>query len=141
MRRESTGVEASVWDADRMRQSEQTMVEHGLTNYAVAAWHDATGEIAALTEVCTEAETPDWGFQQITAVLPEHRGHRLGLLVKIAMMEHCEPSTNPMSGTSRPSTRTQTTTWSPSTSSSATGSSTCTGTGRSTRQSGPPTQS
>ena len=83
-----TGVEASVWDADRLRQTEQTMVEHGLTNYAVAAWHDATGAIAALTEVCTEAATPDWGFQQITAVLPEHRGHRLGLLVKIAMMEH-----------------------------------------------------
>jgi GNAT superfamily N-acetyltransferase len=81
------GVQASVWDADRVRKSEQTMVEHGLTNYAVAAWHDATSRIAALTEVCTEADTPDWGFQQITAVLPEHRGHRLGLLVKIAMRE------------------------------------------------------
>jgi GNAT superfamily N-acetyltransferase len=83
----SDGVEPSVWDADRLRQSEQTMVEHGLTNYAVAAWHDETDRIAALTEICTEADTPDWGFQQITAVLPEHRGHRLGLLVKIAMME------------------------------------------------------
>jgi GNAT superfamily N-acetyltransferase len=81
------GVEPSVWDGDRVRQSEQIMVEHGLTNYAVAARHDATGEIAALTEICTEADTPDWGFQQVTAVLPKHRGHRLGLLVKIAMME------------------------------------------------------
>jgi GNAT superfamily N-acetyltransferase len=81
------GVEPSVWDADRVRQSEQTMVEHGLTNYAVAAWHDATGRMAALTELCTEAGNPDWGFQQITAVVPAHRGHRLGILIKIAMME------------------------------------------------------
>ncbi len=81
------GVEPSAWDADRLRQAEQTVAEHGLTNYAVAAWHDATDSIAALTEVCTEAGTPDWAFQQITAVLPQHRGHRLGLLVKIAMME------------------------------------------------------
>jgi GNAT superfamily N-acetyltransferase len=81
------GVEPTVWDADRIRQSERTMVEHGLTNYAVVARHDASGEIAALTEICTEADTPDWGFQQVTAVLAEHRGHRLGLLVKIAMME------------------------------------------------------
>jgi RimJ/RimL family protein N-acetyltransferase len=30
---------------------------------------------------------PDWGFQMLTAVTREHRGHRLGLLVKIAMLE------------------------------------------------------
>jgi GNAT superfamily N-acetyltransferase len=81
------GVEPSVWDADRVRIAEQTMIEHGLTNYAVAARHDASGSMAALTELCTEAGTPDWGFQQITAVLPDHRGHRLGMLIKIAMME------------------------------------------------------
>jgi GNAT superfamily N-acetyltransferase len=81
------GVEPSAWNADRLRRSEQSMIEHGLTNYAVAARHDATARIAALTEICTEVDTPDWGFQQITAVLPEHRGHRLGLLIKIAMLE------------------------------------------------------
>jgi hypothetical protein len=30
---------------------------------------------------------PDWGFQQLTAVVRAHRGHRLGLLVKVAMMD------------------------------------------------------
>jgi GNAT superfamily N-acetyltransferase/RimJ/RimL family protein N-acetyltransferase len=80
------GVEADVWDAERLRHAEQTMLAHRITNYAVAARHDATGRIAALTEIITEAETPDWGFQQLTAVLAEHRGHRLGLLVKIAML-------------------------------------------------------
>ena len=30
---------------------------------------------------------PQWGFQQLTAVVRTHRGHRLGLLVKTAMLE------------------------------------------------------
>jgi RimJ/RimL family protein N-acetyltransferase len=81
------GMEPSAWTADRVLQSEQTMVEHRLTIYSVAARHDTTGQLAALTQLCTEADSPDWAFQQITAVRPEHRGHRLGLLTKIAMMD------------------------------------------------------
>jgi GNAT superfamily N-acetyltransferase len=81
------GVEPQVWDAARVRHLEQTRAEHKLPCYAVAARHDATGELVALTEMLTEADIPDWAFQQITAVLPDHRGHRLGLLVKVAMLE------------------------------------------------------
>jgi hypothetical protein len=80
------GMEPTAWDAERLRHGEQTALEHGISNYAVAARHEATGMLAAFTEVISEAETPDWGFQQLTAVLAEHRGHRLGLLVKIAML-------------------------------------------------------
>ena len=32
-------------------------------------------------------EAPSWGFQELTAVTRPHRGHRLGLLVKAAMLE------------------------------------------------------
>jgi GNAT superfamily N-acetyltransferase len=80
------GTEPTAWDAERLRHAEQTALEYGITNYAVAARHDATGRLAAFTEVITEADTPDWGFQQLTAVLAEHRGHRLGLLIKVAML-------------------------------------------------------
>jgi GNAT superfamily N-acetyltransferase len=81
------GMEPHAWDAERLRHAEQTALEYGITSYAVAARHDATGRLAAFTEVITEAGTPDWGFQQLTAVLAEHRGHRLGLLIKIAMID------------------------------------------------------
>ena len=81
------GMDPTAWDVERLRHAEQTAAEHGITDYAVAARHDVTGKLAALTEVITETGTPDWGFQQITAVLAEHRGHRLGLLVKIAMLD------------------------------------------------------
>jgi hypothetical protein len=81
------GMKPSVWTAERVQESEETMLKLGLTLYSVAARHDATGEPAALTQVCTEADTPGWAFHQMTAVRPEHRGHRLGLLVKIAMLD------------------------------------------------------
>jgi GNAT superfamily N-acetyltransferase len=48
---------------------------------------DATGEMAAITEIAIDPEHPEWAFQQLTAVTRAHRGHRLGLLVKTAMLE------------------------------------------------------
>lgn len=81
------GIELTNWTPDRIRRMERLMAENGLTLYSVAARHDASGELAALTQLCTELHTPEWAFQQLTAVLPGHRGHRLGLLVKIANLE------------------------------------------------------
>jgi RimJ/RimL family protein N-acetyltransferase len=81
------GVDTWNWDADRIRKSEDVMFSHGIGRYEVAARHDATGELAAITAVGTEAGTPEWGFQFGTMVLSAHRGHRLGLLVKVAMLD------------------------------------------------------
>jgi hypothetical protein len=52
----------------------------------VAARHDGTGELAALTEMAVDPADPGWGHQMFTVVIPKHRGHRLGLLTKIAML-------------------------------------------------------
>jgi RimJ/RimL family protein N-acetyltransferase len=43
--------------------------------------------MAAFSCVIIDPEVPDWGFQQLTAVIRTHRGHRLGLLTKTAMLE------------------------------------------------------
>jgi GNAT superfamily N-acetyltransferase len=88
------GVEPQRWDADRMRLCNERALAQGLRYYTVAARHDATGELAALTQVGVEPPLPDWAFQELTAVTRAHRGHRLGLLVKTAMLQwlaECEP--------------------------------------------------
>jgi GNAT superfamily N-acetyltransferase len=81
------GVEATRWDAQRIAQQEEYAEAHGLRFRTVVARHDATGALAALTQICTDDGTPGWAFQQITAVAKEHRGHRLGLLVKVENTE------------------------------------------------------
>ena len=81
------GVEPELWDADRIRRAERTEIEIGQRIYCVAAMHKETGRLAAITQIGTDPGNPGWGFQSLTAVLPDHRGHRLGLLVKIAMLE------------------------------------------------------
>ena len=55
--------------------------------YTIGAVCDSTGQMAGFTEVNIDPEFPLWGFQQLTAVIRSHRGHRLGLLVKTAMLE------------------------------------------------------
>ncbi len=83
----NAGVEPSVWDADRIRRAEKLIAEHGLVSHTVAARHDASGQLVAITQILIDASAPDCGIQQLTAVRPAHRGHRLGLLVKVAMLE------------------------------------------------------
>jgi GNAT superfamily N-acetyltransferase len=78
----------AVWDARRVRERVNDLrPEYGLRTYAVAARHDATGEPAAITEVAVDPADPGWGHQMLTGVTRAHRGHRLGLLVKVAMAE------------------------------------------------------
>jgi RimJ/RimL family protein N-acetyltransferase len=81
-------VEPEAWTAERIRDRGDAWVRAGLMRgYGVAALHDATGEMAAYTAVVVDPEAPQFGWQQLTAVTRPHRGHRLGLLVKVAMLE------------------------------------------------------
>ena len=43
--------------------------------------------MAALTQLEDDPDSPEWGHQGLTAVARPHRGHRLGLLVKAAMLD------------------------------------------------------
>src|SRR5580692_104615 len=81
-------VQPESWDAARVRERTGAHVRAGLLReYAVAALHDGTGEMAAYTGVIVDPAAPSWGFQGLTAVTRAHRGRRLGLLVKTAMLE------------------------------------------------------
>jgi RimJ/RimL family protein N-acetyltransferase len=80
--------EDDIWDARRVRdRADAALVEGCLRGYSMAAVADATGEMAGLTQVFVDPEFPEWGHQGLTAVIRQHRGHRLGLLIKAAMLE------------------------------------------------------
>ena len=79
--------EKPAWDAERVRATDRRRRLQKLRSYAVAARHDATGDLAGLTRIEVPPDQPDWMFQGVTAVGKAHRGHRLGLLVKLAMLE------------------------------------------------------
>src|SRR3984957_6222821 len=81
-------VEPEAWEPDRVRERTGAHVRAGLLrSHSVAGLHDATGQMAAYTGVIVDPAAPSWGFQELTAVTRAHRGHRLGLLVKTAMLE------------------------------------------------------
>ena len=80
-------IEELVWDAARVVATDQRIQLQGMRAYTVMARHDATGELGGLTEVEVGLERPEWAFQALTAVGRAHRGHRLGLRLKLAMLE------------------------------------------------------
>jgi len=80
-------IEEDVWDAARVRDFEATHAEAGHRLLVAAAEHIPTGTLAAYTVLVVragEAGDPDAVFQDSTLALKEHRGHRLGMLVKVA---------------------------------------------------------
>jgi RimJ/RimL family protein N-acetyltransferase len=78
--------EPEVWDPARLRAAEERVRLQGTRWYSVAALAP-DAQVAAITQVNVDPCRPDWGWQEITAVTRPHRGHRLGLLVKVAMLE------------------------------------------------------
>jgi GNAT superfamily N-acetyltransferase len=80
-------IEPMRWDPAMVRTAEEREIAQGLRTYSVAAMQDTSGDMAALTQVSIDPAVDGWAFQEITAVTRPHRGHRLGLLVKVAMLE------------------------------------------------------
>jgi GNAT superfamily N-acetyltransferase/RimJ/RimL family protein N-acetyltransferase len=79
--------EPTTWDRERLRKSEERVVAQGTRQYSIAAVAAGTGEVAAVTQAAVDPLRPEWCWQEVTAVIRRHRGHRLGLLVKVAMLE------------------------------------------------------
>ncbi|GIH28098.1 hypothetical protein Aph01nite_64080 [Acrocarpospora phusangensis] len=77
-------VEPSAWDADRVRRFDASAGNDHQTAYHTGARHLASGRVVAFTRLIAETPRNGWGRQTDTAVLREHRGHRLGQAVKLA---------------------------------------------------------
>ena len=85
-----------LWDGARVRAIDQRTQLYGTRAYTIMARHDTTGEPAGLTVVEVGPEPAGWGFQALTAVAREHRGHRLGLRLKLAMLERLAREESPL---------------------------------------------
>jgi RimJ/RimL family protein N-acetyltransferase len=84
--RDELDMEDEVFTAERNRGYERAQLASGFRVYRILARHQASGEIAGVTSVTVDGETPTLGHQQDTSVVRAHRGHRLGLLLKSDMV-------------------------------------------------------
>jgi RimJ/RimL family protein N-acetyltransferase len=83
----SPAEQAAHLDAQRVREDERRLTALGGRRYTLVARCDATGELAGLTRITVDEDEPARGLQHHTVVTRPHRGHRLGLLLKVAMLE------------------------------------------------------
>jgi len=81
-------LEVPVIDADRVREEHEAYGRRGQRAYQAGIRHDASGALVAWTTLVMEATTPDHAWQHITIVDPDHRGHRLGMWVKVANLRY-----------------------------------------------------
>jgi GNAT superfamily N-acetyltransferase len=79
-------IEDEVFPPERIRAYEDTQLANGHRLYRLVARHQESGDLAGHTVVAVEAERPTIGHQHDTSVLEDHRGHRLGLLLKAGMV-------------------------------------------------------
>jgi hypothetical protein len=78
--------EPDVWDADRVRGYDAAMAARRQTVYRVMARHRPSGAWAGHTVLCVDEFDPSVAMQEDTAVVNDHRGHRLGLRLKTEML-------------------------------------------------------
>jgi GNAT superfamily N-acetyltransferase len=79
-------IEDEVFSPERLRAYEQAVLARGNRLYRLLARHRQTGELGGHTVVAVEGARPTIAHQHDTAVARAHRGHRLGLLLKSAML-------------------------------------------------------
>jgi GNAT superfamily N-acetyltransferase len=80
-------IEDEVFSPERVRAMETARLAAKDRIYRIVARERATGALAGHTMVGVDAEHPGYAGQYDTSVLRAHRGHRLGRLLKIAMLQ------------------------------------------------------
>jgi GNAT superfamily N-acetyltransferase len=79
--------EFEAFPPERIRRYEDTLARQHQTAYTIVARHRATGEAAGITMLCVHDLRPAIAAQEDTSVVARHRGHRLGLRLKLAMLD------------------------------------------------------
>lgn len=74
------------WDAGRIAEHDARYTDSGRTLQVTAAQHIATGTLCAFNELVIGKDRTGATHQEDTLVLKEHRGHKLGTLVKCAAL-------------------------------------------------------
>lgn len=85
-------LEDMVWDAEaydvaRVRANEDSAVKRRRRVVATAVRHDASGRLVGYTDIGVNLDRPRVAYQWDTIVSPTHRGHRLGMLMKVANLD------------------------------------------------------
>ncbi|MDJ0456051.1 GNAT family N-acetyltransferase [Pseudarthrobacter phenanthrenivorans] len=75
-----------VFDGGILREAEDVAIAQGRRTVVTAVEHIASGSLVGLTTITVLAHRADVVFQDDTLVLQEHRGNKLGLLIKVANM-------------------------------------------------------
>jgi len=78
---------SEVWDTSRWREKEHDAFHSGRGRVAAGAV-DRRGDLVAFTDIGVWKQEPSVAEQWNTIVRPDHRGHRLGLAVKIGNLRH-----------------------------------------------------
>jgi GNAT superfamily N-acetyltransferase len=79
--------EPESWDVARYLDWEESLVRRQIRQLVVAVRHEASGQLVGYSEIGVPPGETDVGFQWDTIVRGDHRGHRLGMLLKTANLE------------------------------------------------------
>ena len=79
-----------VWDEERVRTHDALHAAGPRDLLTAAAEHVASGRLVAFTQLAVPAAVERPVTQEDTLVLREHRGHRLGMLLKVANLQYLE---------------------------------------------------
>lgn len=80
-------VEEEVWDAERVRKDDAETLERGQHLLTTAVEHVPTGRLVAYSQFTVPEHTDQFVWQEDTLVAADHRGHRLGMLVKAVQLQ------------------------------------------------------
>jgi hypothetical protein len=79
-------IEDESFTPERLRAFEHMQDLLGKRVYRLVARETATGVLAGVSVVAVDSEQPWHGDQYDTSVVRAHRGHRLGVLLKVGML-------------------------------------------------------